>query len=199
MRYLTLGERFEYEAELIKGSRFRAVLLPARDEVTAMAAVRSIEAEHPDVDHCCWAWRLKGGSTRTWDAAEPRGSAGRPILAQIEGHEVFDLVVAVLRDFGGTKLGVGGLVRAYGGTAGMALDRAPLREVAETLSLQITHSYGDTGIIDAVLTGAPVVVVSTDWGESVSRVLRVEADAVQTLVSTLRDRTAGRVNGIVSD
>ncbi len=193
MRYLTLAEPFTWAAEPVKGSRFEALLVPVSDEVQAIAAVRAAEAEHPDADHCCWAYRLKSGGTRTWDAAEPRGSAGRPILQQLEGHEVFDVVAIVLRHFGGTKLGVGGLMRAYGGTAGMALDRAPLVEVAETLELEVVHTYGDTSPVDAVLAGSAAVVVTTDWSETVRRVVRIEVGLAAALIDALRDRTAGRV------
>ena len=193
MRYLTPAAASTYEADPIKGSRFWAHVVPVTDEAGAMGAVRSIEAENPDADHCCWAWRLRSGPTRSWDAAEPRGSAGRPILAQIEGHEVFDVAVVVLRHFGGTKLGVGGLVRAYGGTAGKALDRAVLREVADTVEVVVPYTYADTQAVEAALLSAGAVDVSTDWGEHVRRVVRVEADAADALITDLRDRTAGRV------
>lgn len=197
MRYLTLSQPFAYEADPIKGSRFWARLLPVRDEPAAMAAVRAVAAGFPDADHCCWAWRLRDGTTRSWDAAEPRGSAGRPILSQLEGHAVFDVAVCVLRQFGGTKLGVGGLVRAYGGTAGMALDRAPLVEVADTVAVELTYAYGDTNAVEAALAGTPAETVETDWGEAVRRVLRVEADAAAAVCDAVRDRTAGRVTPIV--
>ncbi|MEQ1569729.1 MAG: YigZ family protein [Myxococcota bacterium] len=193
MRYLTVAVRSEYVAEPVKGSRFIAVVLPAVHEAAAMAEIRAIEAANPDVDHCCWAWRLRDGSSRTWDAAEPRGSAGRPILAQLEGHAVFDAAVVVLRHFGGTKLGVGGLVRAYGGTAGMALDRATLREVADTVELHLTHGYADTNAVEAAITAAGASVVSTSWDAEVKRVIRVDAELADGWIGELRDRTAGRV------
>lgn len=193
MRYLTLAERFAWDADPVKGSRFRAVLVPVRDAETALAAVRAEEAAHPDADHCCWAWRLRDGGTRIWDAAEPRGSAGRPILQQLEGHAVFDVAAVVLRHFGGTKLGVGGLMRAYGGAAGMALDRARVVEVAETVALAVSHGWGDSGAVEAALAAAGAEGVSVRYDDGVHRVVRVDADAAQALVTALRDRTAGRV------
>jgi uncharacterized YigZ family protein len=196
VRYLTLAEPYEYVAEPIKGSRFVALLAPAPDEPSAMAHVRAVEAEHPDADHCCWAWRLRDGRTRSWDAAEPRGSAGRPILAQLEGHGVYDVVAVVVRFFGGTKLGVGGLMRAYGGTAGMALDRAQLVEVSATVELVVEHAYSDTSAVQAALAASSATLVESIYEDMVRLVLRVEEVAVEALVTALRDRTAGRVQAV---
>lgn len=193
MRYLTPAGPSTFQAEPIKGSRFLAIVAPAHDEARAAEVIARTSAEHADADHCCWAWRLRGGATRSWDAAEPRGSAGRPILAQIEGHGVYDVVVVVVRHFGGVKLGVGGLVRAYGGTAGKALDRAPLEEVADTVELVVPYAYGDTQAVEAALVTARAADVTTEWGETVRRVVRVEEEAAAALVAELRDRTAGRV------
>ena len=193
MRYLTLAEPSVYTAEPVRGSRFVATLAPIADEPAAMAVIRATEAADPGADHCCWAWRLRDGRTRSWDAGEPRGSAGRPILAQLEGHAVFDAVAIVVRHFGGPKLGVGGLMRAYGGTAGMALDRARLVEVAATVDLVVEHAYADTNAVEAVLATLPATLVDAAYDVGVRLTLRVEAGAAEALVNALRDRTAGRV------
>jgi uncharacterized YigZ family protein len=196
VRYLTLAEPSDYAAEPVRGSRFVATLAPVADEAAAMVVVRAAEAAHPDADHCCWAWRLRDGRTRSWDAGEPRGSAGRPILAQLEGHEVFDVVAVVIRHFGGTKLGVGGLMRAYGGTAGMALDRARIVEVAATVELVVEHTYSDTNAVEAALAAVPATIVDAAYDVGVRLVLRVEESAADTLAAALRDRTAGRVTAV---
>lgn len=193
MRYTTLAEPFEFLADPIKGSRFLALLAPTADEEAAMDAVRAAEARFPDASHCCWSWRLRGGRTRIWDAGEPRGSAGRPILAQLEGHEVFDVTAVVVRWFGGTELGVGGLMRAYGGAAGMALDRAKLVEVAATVELVVRYGYPDTNAVRAVIVGAGAEIVDTEFDEDVRAVVRVDESRVEELTTALRDRTSGRV------
>jgi uncharacterized YigZ family protein len=195
-RYLTLAEPLVYAAEPVRGSRFVATLARVDDEAAAMAVIRATEAADPGADHCCWAWRLRDGRTRSWDAGEPRGSAGRPILAQLEGHAVFDAVAVVVRHFGGTKLGVGGLMRAYGGTAGMALDRAKLVEVAGTVELVVEHGYADTNAVEAVLATVPATTTDAAYEATVRLVLRVEEEAVEALVAALRDRTAGRVRAV---
>ena len=185
-----------YVAEPVRGSRFVATVARAADEAAAMEVIRAAEAVHPDADHCCWAWRLRGGHSRSWDAGEPRGSAGRPILAQIEGHALFDVAVVVIRHFGGTKLGVGGLMRAYGGTAGMALDRARTVEVAATVDLVVEHAYGDTNAVEAALAAVPATIVDAAYDVAVRLTLRVEEGAADRLADALRDRTAGRVKAV---
>ncbi|MEQ1504237.1 MAG: YigZ family protein [Myxococcota bacterium] len=192
-RYRTLAAPFTFASDPVKGSRFVTVVGPAPDEAAAMAVVHATEAAHPGADHCCWAWRLLDGRSRSWDAAEPRGSAGRPILAQLEGHEVVNAVAVVVRYFGGTKLGVGGLIRAYGGAAGMALDRAEVVEVAATRELVIAYGYADTAAVEAALAGAPVTVIEAAYDASVTLRVRVEVDAAEALNAALRARTSGRV------
>lgn len=193
VRYLTLAEPFSYLADPIKGSRFLGLLAPTPTEDAAMAMIRAAEAEHADASHCCWSWRLRGGRSRIWDAGEPRGSAGRPILAQLEGHAVFDVTAVVLRWYGGTPLGIGGLMRAYGGTAGMALDRARLVEVAATVEVQVRFGYADTNPVHAAIAANKAEIVSTAYDDQVDMGVRVDETRLQALVDALRDGTHGRV------
>ena len=141
-----------YEPERTKGSRFIAAISPAQDVQAAEAFVASLRSEYDDASHHCFAWRLgpDGETFRSSDDGEPGGSAGRPILLQIEGHDLTDTVVVVTRYFGGTKLGVGGLVRAYGGAAGQALDRAEILITEITRTLHIEYPYECTGAVEAL-------------------------------------------------
>jgi uncharacterized YigZ family protein len=193
VRYRTLTAPFEYASDPIKGSKFLAVLAPSPTEDQAMSVVRATEARFADTTHQCWAWRLRDGRSRSWDAGEPRGSAGRPILAQLEGHDVHDLVAIVVRWYGGTPLGVGGLMRAYGGTAGMALDRAPIEEVPATRDLVFEHSYDDTNALAAALAPYAVTVVDTAWDATVHLTIRVDEADADAVIGAVRDRTGGRV------
>ncbi|MCA9712397.1 MAG: YigZ family protein, partial [Myxococcales bacterium] len=136
----TPRERSRHEPAPIKGSRFLATLAPVHDRAQARAFVAEIEAEMPDATHHCWALRLARPSLeRAVDAGEPSGSAGRPILAAMTGRDVVDACVVVTRYFGGTKLGVGGLVRAYGGAAAAVLDGAALVPWVDTETWTLEH------------------------------------------------------------
>lgn len=193
-RHRTVVGRSRFEPERVKGSRFVATVAHVASEDEAMAQIEAVRAEWPDATHHCWAWRLRAGDrSRSSDAGEPGGSAGRPILAQIEGHGLYDVVVVVSRWFGGTKLGVGGLVRAYGGTAGMALDRAPVVEVADTVAVRVEHDYADTGAVDAVVATERLGRADPEWGEGVAFTVRVPVEDLERVTGALRDATAGRV------
>jgi uncharacterized YigZ family protein len=121
----SLAETNHFE-EVIRRSRFIAHAGRVR---TLRETLEFFEAvADPQASHNCWAWRLDH-QYRFNDDGEPSGSAGRPILAAIEGRQLDQVMIVVTRHFGGIKLGVGGLVRAYGGTAAKCLDRAGIVEV----------------------------------------------------------------------
>lgn len=168
-------------------------MCPVTDAASAREALEAVRRDHPDASHHCWAYRLSDGTERSDDDGEPGGSAGRPILAQLAGHGVADALVVVARWFGGTKLGVGGLIRAYGGTAGKALDAAPLTEVLPSTVLRITYGYDDTSAVDAALAATDHDALDAHYGADVTRTVQVlEADA-QALVEALAERSGGRV------
>ena len=192
--YVTLREESLYEPEKIKGSRFIACLAPTDSESAAQAFLERVRAEFSDAGHHCFAWRLgaRGNEFRSSDDGEPSGSAGRPILLQLEGHEVTDATCVVARWFGGTKLGVGGLMRAYGGTAGQALDRAVLETVVVKRALRITHPYDCSGAVAGVLAAHELEGEDSHYGEVVRFTVRVALPLVAAFQAEVIDRTAGR-------
>src|SRR5687768_18408079 len=109
-----------------KGSRFLAVIGPAADEAAAKARLATLEREFPDATHHCWAWRLGSPPReRSSDAGEPAGTAGVPILQVLRGAGLSDAQAVAVRWFGGTRLGKGGLARAYAAAAREALQGLP--------------------------------------------------------------------------
>ena len=193
-RYRTLAARLAFEAEPTRGSRFIARLAPASTEADARAFVAEVAAEFDDARHVCYAWRLgpDGKQTRTHDAGEPGNSAGRPILLQLEGHEVTDVVAVVVRYFGGVKLGVGGLMRAYGGAAGQALDRADIVLVVVKDRLRCQHDYSASGNIAGVLATFHVTPREAEYGADVRFVAEVPRPERAAFEAAFRDATSGR-------
>ena len=113
--YQTLEDVSVAEPPPSKGSRFIGHAAPIQSAEQAMAYVETIRERYPDASHHCFAWRTQTGD-RGWrasDDGEPGGTAGRPILARIDGAELVGVVVVVVRYYGGTNLGKGGLIRAY--------------------------------------------------------------------------------------
>lgn len=176
---------------LIKHSRFIVHAGPTPSPEAAMAFIAA--ASEADATHNCWAWRV-GAAFRSSDDGEPGGSAGRPILAAIDGAGFDQIAVVVTRWYGGIKLGVGGLVRAYGGCTASVLReaaRVPLLALAE---LDIACSFDDLGHVHAALPVFSAEKLGEDFDTQGAHLrLRLPADQVQALKNHLRDATRDRV------
>jgi len=192
----TIRAPLVYEPPKIKGSRFIAALAPARSREQVEAFLRAERATYPDATHLCYAWRLgrDENAFRFSDAGEPSGTAGRPILREIDGRSLSDLVVAVVRYFGGTKLGTGGLVRAYGGAAAAAFQRAEIIEVPRTEPLRLGFAYPCAGAVKGVLAAFGLEPLEADYGADIWMTLAVPIDEMARLGRALTDATAGRIH-----
>lgn len=144
---LQLLEACEFSQE-IKKSRFLALARPVQQPDAALAIIKSLH--HADARHHCWAWRM-GEDYRFSDDGEPGGTAGRPILQAIDGRQADQLVVVVIRWFGGIKLGTGGLVRAYGGTAAECLREARYEPIRASSTWQVDCELRDLALLKARL------------------------------------------------
>lgn len=175
----------------VKHSRFLARALPVDAAEAAMAALPGLS--DPDATHNCWAWRV-GDAYRSSDDGEPAGTAGRPILAAIDGQGCDRVVVVVTRWFGGIKLGAGGLVRAYGGAAAECLRLAEKRTLVEQVELEFACPFAHLGDAHAALqsSGAEKLAEGFDADGAVLRV-RLPADRADGLKIRLRDATRNRI------
>jgi len=192
--YLTLAGELRHEGPKVKGSRFVATVAPVTDEEEAKALLARVRRELHDARHHGSAWRLgpAGDRFRSSDDGEPSGSTGKPILAAIEGRELTDVAVIVTRWFGGTKLGVGGLVRAYGGAAAEALDLAPVLRVELRRRFRLRFPYECTGPVQGMLSELGLEPEGGDWGEEVELRLAVPLGQCEVLLAAFTERTAGR-------
>ena len=132
--------------EAIKKSRFIGIISPCQSERDALLLLKNQYERHPNASHIVYAYRIQspdGLICRFHDAGEPSGTAGKPIFQHLEGKQLIDLIVAVIRYFGGVKLGSGGLTRAYGGLAKRVLDCAEIVEYIEFSELQLTLDYSE--------------------------------------------------------
>lgn len=130
--------------QIINKSRFIASVDYCQDERQVGLALRKLAAAHQNAHHLAYAFRIKtedGIVQRFHDAGEPSGTAGKPILQFIEGRDLINVCVGVIRYFGGVKLGTGGLARAYGGTAKDALEKAGVVPYVEMVSFKIQLEY----------------------------------------------------------
>jgi uncharacterized YigZ family protein len=179
--------------QVIRKSRFLAIALPIASDEEAKAAISA--HGRADASHNCWAWRI-GAAYRFSDDGEPSGTAGKPILAAIDGQSLDRAIVIVTRWFGGILLGSGGLVRAYGGAAAACLRGARLVELKPMVSGLVSLEFFELARVKAKLTSLKDVQIAeerfTETGaDLVVRVPEAELDAISRLVSDLTSGRAG--------
>ena len=181
-----------HEIDKVRGSRFIGTLAPVASPEEAMDLVRAVAAEFHDARHTCWGYRLgiEGETFRSSDDGEPSGSAGKPILAQLEGAELTQVAVAVTRYFGGTKLGVGGLVRAYGGATAAVIELADVQAVSITQPYEVTHPYSCSGAVEGLLSARGIATRDAQYGEVVRFTVDLDPDEADGILRELVERTA---------
>jgi uncharacterized YigZ family protein len=173
----------------IKRSRFiaHASRIDALPETLAFFEV----VADPAATHNCWAWKLDH-QYRFNDDGEPASTAGRPILSAIEGKGLDHVMVIVTRHFGGIKLGVGGLIRAYSAAAARCIDQAVLEEVIPECECSIEAGFGWTGQVYAALESCQAEKIEEDYADGGIRIrARVLQPRFEVLCSMLRDATRG--------
>lgn len=190
-------QRIETSTQEIKKSRFLAIAGPIDDEASAKAFL----AAHSETtaNHNCWAWRI-GQTYRFNDDGEPSGTAGKPILAAIDGQSLDRVAVVVTRWFGGILLGSGGLIRAYGGTAALCLRAAEKVERIETLRATVACDFSDLALIKARLTSRGVAIAGesfTDTGAVL--VIDLPKEAAETTIALVSDLSRGRAIVSIDD
>jgi uncharacterized YigZ family protein len=174
-----------------KHSRFLAQAAPATSPEQALDFLRQVG--DPDATHNCWAYRI-GPGYRSSDDGEPAGTAGRPILAAIDGQGYDQVVVVVTRWYGGIKLGAGGLVRAYGGAAAECLRLAARRPLVMLRTVELACPFDDLGHVHAAVLAHKAERLEESFEESGARLtLQLPVERVDALKSQLRDATRNRV------
>ena len=175
----------------IKHSRFIAHAAPVDSPQAALEFLGTVA--DVDATHNCWAYRI-GAEYRSSDDGEPAGTAGRPILAAIEGQACDRVMVVVTRWYGGIKLGAGGLVRAYGGAAAECLRQAERRPLVAMQALTVHCGFDDLGSVHAALAAHGAEKEQERFTEiGATLVLRIPASQVDALKTQLRDATRNRV------
>ena len=184
----TLIDETTFEED-IKKSRFQAIAAPVENEIE----VKLFLEKHKDVTttHQCWAWKI-GHTVRFNDDGEPSGTAGRPILATIEGNELTNVIVLVNRWYGGIKLGTGGLVRAYGGSAGQCLVIAEKIELIAKQTVQFQCLFNEWAILQYELKTQNIEYLEDYTANGVSVQARLQIHQIQPLAMKIQDISRGR-------
>ncbi len=175
--------------EDIKKSRFQAIAAPVENE----QQVKMFLEKHLDLTttHQCWAWKI-GHNVRFNDDGEPSGTAGRPILATIEGNDLTNVIVLVNRWYGGIKLGTGGLVRAYGGCAGQCLLLAEKIELIEKKKIYFQCQFSEWSIFQYELNTQDIEYKEQYTADGVEVEALLQIHQIDPLKLKIQDVTRGR-------
>ena len=184
--YWTLAEPSEGEYSE-KRSKFLAYAYPVTTEEEALERVREVRARYYDARHVCWAYRLgpTGEPYRANDDGEPSGTAGKPIHGILVSLGLTEVIVLVVRYFGGVKLGTSGLIEAYREAALAALTDAPRRECILTERIRLTFSYELMGPVMRIVKETEARVVVQDFRESCLLELEIRASHFSDLFARL--------------
>ena len=177
-----------------KKSRFIASLRPVDSEEEAMAFIAEIRKKYWDARHHCSAFVIgeQNEVARCSDDGEPAQTAGRPMLDVLTGREIHNVCAVVTRYFGGTRLGTGGLVRAYSGAVQAGLENCVVLEKCLAGRWKITIDYGSLGRLQYILAEAKIPVLESEYGEGVALTVLVPSDQTGSSEKKLIEGTNGR-------
>jgi uncharacterized YigZ family protein len=183
----SLSEGFYKE----KGSKFLAFAVPVSSEAEVKAFIALKRKEHHQAVHVCSAFRIGTDHKlyRSSDDGEPSNSAGPPILGQIQAFELTNILIAVVRYYGGTNLGVGGLISAYRTAAKEALEAAQIIEKEEELDLHITFAYDKMHLVMDLLKKERAQIISQELAEKCKLSFRISKSDEQKMRSLLAPLT----------
>jgi uncharacterized YigZ family protein len=191
-QYVTVAGEGVHETEVSR-SRFVCALAPAATEEEARAFVARVRAEHPGASHHCWAYVIgaDGGLQKSDDDGEPGGTAGLPMLQMLTRRGIRCAVAVVTRYFGGTKLGAGGLIRAYGGAVGEALDAVGTRVRQRYRLVTVTTDHRRAGRLENDLRSGGRSVREVTYGAEVTIEVGLPEAELEDFRGWLADSTAG--------
>jgi uncharacterized YigZ family protein len=192
--YKTLGEICRHEIK-IKGSRFIALGYPAESIDSAVAILDDVRKKEHAATHHCYAYTvgIESEKFKYSDDGEPSGTAGRPIYQSIAGKTLRNLIVIVVRYYGGAKLGTGGLTRAYSRTATEMLDQARIVEklICDRLGFSVPFTLYDRAM--RIINAGSYKIILQDFAEQVAIVIEIRRSKTDSFVSQLTELTGGKI------
>jgi len=180
---------------IIKKSIFIGYAAPAGSEGEARKFISLVRKHHSDATHNVFAYIINDGknfAVRYDDNGEPKGSAGKPVLKVIQNRELSNVVVVVTRYFGGIKLGYGGLVKAYGEAASLAIEKAGIVEVHGTERFEVKFPYNLLHTVRKAVGEAGGRIVSEEYGNLAKFTVEIRKDEAERLMELVTERTRGR-------
>ena len=191
--YSTILDRAE--AELIeKKSRFIATVCPVKSEDEARAFIAEMKKKYWDATHNVFAYQIgeRNEIQRSSDDGEPQGTAGKPVLDVLAGGDIKNTAVVVTRYFGGTLLGTGGLVRAYGRCAKLGIEEAGIAKVRHYKECSVVTDYNTSGKIQYEITKGEYILKETLYADKVEFIVLLDKDNENSFTQMVNEATMGR-------
>ena len=179
-----------------KGSSFHAIVEPSSSVDYIKSKLLKLKEQYPNASHICYGYRIKQKGRLdefSTDAGEPNGSAGQPILNVLKRNQLVNTAIFVIRYFGGTKLGIPGLIHAYGTAAERAIENGSVQIWVQLERISFNYSYDLQNKVDSVLQKFNVKIINTDFGESIQVNLEVEVEKTEELGQQLRELSNGSI------
>lgn len=195
--YLTIQQR-ERASIKVRGSEFIATAIPVASKEQAQKELEGLRSEFWDATHNCFAYRIgkSGLEFRTSDDGEPSGSAGKPILFVLNKYDVSDILMVVTRYYGGTKLGIGGLARAYSEAASVVLESCVKIPVYSSKDIRVMCIYEDVAIIRRIIDEY-AINSDSEYRDAVEFIARIPESQCDAFIQEVISSTAGRAGAMI--
>ena len=195
MQELTLSSQSEGKYSE-KGSTFTALTLPVASLGQVKNELNNLREQYPDANHICYGYRIKEGDRVdefSTDAGEPKGSSGIPILNVLKRNQLVNVVIFVIRYFGDSKLGIPGLINAYGTASENAINAGKLKTWVLYQQIFIFYNYDLQNKVDSILQKFRVKIINTNFGASIQVNLKVEVEKTEALAQELSEISNGAI------
>ena len=182
-----------------KGSIFSALAFPISDVAEVKTNLHQLKEQFPDASHICYGYRIKERGRLdefATDAGEPKGSSGLPILNVLKRNQIVDAVIFVVRYFGGSKLGIPGLINAYGTAAEETIENAKVKKWVQLERISFIYNYDLQNKVDSILQKFKVNIIKSDFGESIQVELEIEVEKNEELSKELKEASNGTIRVI---
>ena len=205
--YKTINEHHEFEIPKIKWSRFIGNIFHIENKQDAERHIHDIETKYPDATHHCFAYRYEvqmnfdifwttiysSKYNKVSDAGEPVSTAGKPIMNAIDKHDLHNILVVVTRYFGGTMLGVGGLIQAYGETAKQVIEHANVIQAEIVRTIEFSYDFDLVQTVRNVLNKYSAKVIEEKYEEKVTMKIEINSGYLQAFKEEIKENSQGKI------
>ena len=171
--------------DTIKKSRFIGIIMPCQTEKEALQQLNQLQQAHPNASHIVFAYRIKspkGLIMRFHDAGEPSGTAGKPVFQHLQGKNLINVLIVVIRYFGGIKLGAGGLTRAYGNTAKKVIEACSMTQYIAYTEIKLELDYKQMQHFEYQLKKLDGTIIQQDFAEKVNLLVKIPEENLSVLL-----------------